>query len=192
MAARRSRMSGDFKLRKTLRNIHTQLDNELKPAMQEAADKLLATMKQLVPRDSGQAAEALEAFVSKSGLDAQIGLRGKKDNRRFFYLKFLEYGTKGYSGEKYRRADKSKPGGEHTNSRDKSKMGGRRNALRVRDTKNKSDGSHFFGKYPDIPARPAHPWLRPAYDVNKEFVLASIRHAVSNTLKRASEELGNG
>jgi HK97 gp10 family phage protein len=181
-------MSGNFQLRKTLRNIHMQLDNELKPAMQEAADKLLDTMKQLVPRDSGQAAEALEAFVSKSGLDAQIGLRGKKDNRRFFYLRFLEYGTKGYNGTLYRRKDTDSIGGEHTNNRDKSKMGGRRNALRARDTKNKSDGAHFFGKYPDIPA----PWLRPAYDVNKEFILASIKHAVSNTLQRAAEELGNG
>lgn len=191
MAARRSRVSGDFKLRKTLRNIHTQLDNELKPAMQEAADKLLDTMKQLVPRDSGQAAEALEAFVSKSGLDAQIGLRGKKDNQRFFYLRFLEYGTKGYSGTVYRRADAAAIGGEHTTNRDRSKLSGK-NRLGRRETKNKSDGANFFGKYPDIPARPAHPWLRPAYDVNKEFVLASIRHAVSNTLKRAVEELGNG
>ena len=196
MAARRSRMSGDFKLRKTLRNIHTQLDNELKPAMQEAADKVLATMKELLPRSSRSgkyhAVDELEAFVSKSGLNAEVGLRGKKDNQRFFYLRFLEYGTKGYSGEIYRRADKSKPGGEHTNSRDKSKMGGRRNALRARDTKNKSDGSTFYGKYPDIPARPAHPWLRPAYDVNREFILASISHAVSNTLKRAAEGSGNG
>ena len=191
MAARRSRMSGDFKLRKTLRNIHAELDNELKPAMQKAADKLLATMKQLVPRDTGEAAEALKAFVSKSGLDAQIGLRGKRDNRRFFYLKFLEYGTKGYSGSLYRRNDAGAIGGEHTTNRDRSKLSGK-NRLGRRDTKNKSDGAHFFGKYPDIPARPAHPWLRPAYDVNKEFVLASIRHAVSNTLKRAAEELGNG
>lgn len=167
MAARRSRMSGDFKLRKTLRNIHTQLDNELKPAMQEAANKLLATMEEMVPRDTGRSADALQAFVSKSGLDAEIGLRGKKNNKKFFYLKFLEYGTKGYTGTK--------------------RAGGRN-----RRATNKSDGSHFFGKYPDIPARPAHPWLRPAYDVNKEFILASINHAVSNTLKRAVEELGNG
>ena len=97
MAARRSRMSGDFKLRKTLRNIHTQLDNELKPAMQEAADKLLATMKEFVPKDSGDGAAALTAFVSKSGLDAEIGLRGKKANKRFYYLRFIEYGTKGYA-----------------------------------------------------------------------------------------------
>jgi HK97 gp10 family phage protein len=165
-------MSGDFKLRRTLRNIHQTMDNELKPAMQAAADKVLATMREQVPRSGrndagGHAADALEAFVSKSGLDAQIGLRGKKNNERFFYLKYLEYGTKGYTG---------------TN-----RAGGR-----TRRPNNKSDGSHFFGKYPNIPARPAHPWLRPAYDVNKEFILADIRAAVSRTLARASEELGNG
>lgn len=167
MAPRRSRMSGDFKLRKTLRNIHTRLDNELKPAMQEAADKLLATMKELVPKDTGEGAAALTAFVSKSGLDAQIGLRGKKANKRFYYLRFLEYGTKGYTE-------------------------GQRSGGRSKRVSNKTNGSAFFGKHPDIPARPAHPWLRPAYDVNKEFILASINHAVSNTLKRAVEELGNG
>lgn len=167
MAARRSRMSGDFKLRKTLRNIHTQLDNELKPAMQEAADKLLATMKELIPKDTGEGAAALTAFVSKSGLDAQVGIRGKKLNRRFFYLGIVERGSKGYTE-------------------------GKRAGGRNKRATNKSDGSTFFGKYPDIPARPAHPWLRPAYDVNKEFILASINQAVSNTLKRAVEELGNG
>ena len=185
MAVRRSRMSGDFKLRRTLRNIHATTDNELRLAMQEAADKILATMKQLVPKDTGAAEAALRTFVSKSGLDAQIGIRGKSDNRRFFYLRFAEYGTKGYSGTLYRRADRNSIGG-HTNNRDKSKMGGRRNALRARDTKNKSDGTTFYGKYPDIPARPAHPWLRPAMHVNREFVLASIRAAVLNALRKAS------
>jgi HK97 gp10 family phage protein len=160
-------MSGDFKLRKTLRNIHAQLDNELKPAMQETADRLLATMKEMVPKDTGEGAAALTAFVSKSGLDAQVGLRGKKANRRYYYLRFLEYGTKGYTE-------------------------GKRAGGRNKRPSNKSDGSTFFGKFPDIPARPAHPWLRPAYDVNKEFILASINQAVSNTLKRAVEELRNG
>lgn len=191
MAARRSRMSGDFKLRRTLRNIHATMDNELRPTMQKCADRILGTMQQLIPKDTGAAASALEAFVSKSGLDAQIGIRGKRDNQRFFYLRFIEYGTKGYSGEMYRRADKSKPGGEHTVRRDKSKMGGRRNALRAGDTKNKSNGAKFYGKYPDIPARPAHPWLRPAMDVNREFVIAEIEAAVSRALIRASRGEGN-
>lgn len=158
--ARRSRLSGDFKLRKTLRSIHQTMDNRLKPAMEQAGQKVLATMRDLVPKDTGEAAAALEVFVSKSGLNAEIGLRGKKNYRRFFYLRFLEYGTKGY-------------------------VGGKRSGDRNKRDPVKTDGSHWFGKHPDIPARPAHPWLRPAYQVNREIVLADIQAAVSETLKRA-------
>lgn len=192
MAARRSRMSGDFKLRKTLRNIHATMDNELRPVMLEAAQQILATQRQLIPRDTGAASAALKVFVTKSGLNAEIGIRGKRDTQRFFYLRFLEYGTKGYSGALYRRADRNAVGGQHTNNRDKSKLSGRRNAIRARDTKNKSDGSKFYGKYPDIPARPAHPWLRPSKDVNREFVLANIRAAVASALRKASIGANDG
>ena len=95
--ARRSRVIGDFKLRRTLRNIHQTMDNQIRPAMQKSADQILETMRELIPRDTGAAAEALEAFVARSGLDAQVGIRGKKNNRKFFYLKFIEYGTKAVS-----------------------------------------------------------------------------------------------
>lgn len=186
MAARRSRMLGDFKLRKTLRNIHATMDNELRPVMLEAAHQILATQRKLIPHDTGAGAAALSVFVSKSGLNAEIGLRGKRMYMRYFYLRFLEYGTKGYSGTLYRRGDRNAVGGQHTNNRDRSKLSGRRNAIRARDTKNKSDGATFYGKYPDIPARPAHPWLRPSKDVNREFVLANIRAAVASTLRKAS------
>lgn len=159
--ARRSRILGDFKLRRLLRNIHKTLDNELKPAMQEGADKILADMQRLAPKDTGAGAAALTAFVAKSGLDAQIGLRGKKANRKFYYLRFIEYGTKGVSGEK---------------------RAGNRN----RRDSNKSDGEHWFGKYPDIPARPAHPFVRPAYDLNRDEMVALIRQAIASTLARAA------
>lgn len=161
--ARRS-IKGDFKLRRTLRNIHQQMDNQLRPAMEKAADLVLEVQKASVrvSDDSGpHARDALEAFVSKSGLDAQIGIRGKKDNRDFFYLKFEELGTKGYSGQ--------------------SRAGGRK-----RSDKNKSDGSHFFGKYPDIPARAAHPWLRPSFDMNRDRIVQIIQGAIKDTLGRAS------
>lgn len=164
--ARRSRIQGDFKLRRLLRNIHTNMDNEIKPSMQQAAARVLKTMQELVPKDTGAAAAALTAFVSASGLDAQIGIRGKKDNRRFYYLKFLEYGTKGY-------------------------VGGKRAGNRNRRTTNKTDGTNFFGKNPDIPARPAHPWLRPAIQVNRDYVLADIEAAVQRTLRKAIQGVGN-
>jgi len=164
---RRSRLDGDFKLRKTLRNIHTTLDNELRGAMQEAANIVLAAQQELIPKDTGEAAAALTAFVSKSGLDAQIGIRGKKNNKDLFYMRFVEYGTKGYTGNK-------------------------RSGNRNRQDSNKSNGMAFFGKYPDIPARAAHPWLRPSYDMNKEDIVRIIEGAISSTLARAAGELGNG
>ncbi|MER2098311.1 HK97 gp10 family phage protein [Pseudomonas sp. SD17-1] len=165
--ARRSKLLGDFKLRRTLRNINKTMDNELKPAMEQAAGRILATQQQLIPKDTGDAAAALRMYVSPSGLDAQIGIRGKRDNRRFYYLRFIEYGTKGYTGGK-RAGNRSK-----------------------RET-NKSDGTHFFGKHPNIPARPAHPWLRPSMDVNREYVLADIETAIRRTLRKASLGAGNG
>lgn len=184
--ARRSRVRGDFKLRRTLRAIHQTMDNELRPAMQQAAQIVLSTQQQLIPKDTGAGAAALRAFVSKSGLDAQIGIRGKEDNRRFYYLRFVEYGTKGYNGSLYHRADASKPGGSHTRNRDTSQLAGKRNALNRRPVANKSDGQNFFGYYPEIPARPAHPWLRPSYDLNRDEIVRLIRSAIDSTLRKAS------
>lgn len=165
--ARRSSIRGDIRLRRTLRNIHKTMDNELRPEMEKAANRILETQRQLMPKDTGAAAAALTVYVSPSGLDAQIGIRGKRANGRFFYLRFIEYGTKGY-------------------------IGGKRAGDRNRRVTNKSDGTHFFGKHPDIPARPAHPWLRPSMQVNREYVMADIEAAVRRTLRKASQGVGNG
>lgn len=157
----RSRVIGDIKLRKMLREIHKTADNLLRPAMQESASRILSDMKMLVPKDTGHGADELSAFVSKSGLDAQVGIRGKRTQERAFYLRFLEYGTKGYSGESYRRGRSKKP-----------KYSRKMNAN--------------FGRYPNIPARRAQPWLRPALDMNRESVRQLISAAIAETLRRAA------
>lgn len=154
--ARRSSIRGDFKLRGVLRRIGNQMESDLRPAMQKAADLVLETQRELIPKDTGESAAALEAFVSKSGLDAQIGIRGKKKARRFFFLRFIEYGTKGREG---------KAGKNPTN---------------------KSDGSNFFGYAPDIPARPAHPFIRPSYDLNKDEIRKILSEAIASTLDKAA------
>lgn len=138
--ARRSSVQGDFKLRGLLRRIGSQMESDLRPAMAEAANLVLATQQELIPRDTGEIEEALESFVSKSGLDAQIGIRGKKDNRHFFYGRFLEFGTKAYT---------------------------------------RGDGT--------VAARPAHPWLRPSYDMNRDEIQLIISKAIASTLKKAAE-----
>ena len=159
--SKRSQVKGDFKLRGVLRRIGNQMDSDLRPAMQQAADLVLATQRELIPKDTGESAAALEAFVSKSGLDAQIGLRGKAKNRKFFFLRFIERGTKGSKG---------KPG---------------------KNPENKTNGSNWFGYAPDIPARPAHPFIRPSYDLNREAIRQILSDAISKTLDRAARS-GDG
>lgn len=156
MARRRSSIRGDFQLRRLLRRIGT-VESEVRPAMVKAADLVLQTQRALIPRDTGAAWWALSAFVSKSGLDAQIGIRGKDKNRQFFYMHFVEYGTKGGPG---------KAGSDPTN---------------------KSDGQNFFGYAPEIAARPAHPWLRPSIDTNREQIRLMLSRAIGETLRRAAE-----
>lgn len=154
--ARRSSIKGDFRLRGILRRIGNQMESGLRPSMQKAADLVLETQRELIPKDTGESRDALTAFVSKSGLDAQIGIRGKKANKRFFFLKFIERGTKGSQG---------KAGKNPTN---------------------KSDGENFFGYAPDIPARPAHPFIRPSYDLNREAIRKILSEAIASTLDKAA------
>ena len=139
--ARRSRIQGDFKLRGLLRRIGNQIDSDLRPAMVQAANLVLATQQELIPVDDGDARNTLKAFVSKSGLDAQIGIRGKRDNRKVFYVVFLERGTK-----QYQRGDSV------------------------------------------VAARPAHPWLRPSIDLNRDDIARLIKAAIASTLSRAAQE----
>lgn len=139
--ARRSSVQGNFKLRGVLRRIGNQMESDLRPAMVQAANLVLATQQELIPKDTLKAVGALNAFVSKSGLDAQIGVRGKRNNQKVFYAKFLEHGTKQYK---------------------------------------RGDGV--------ISARPAHPWLRPSLDVNREQIAGIIRAAIASTLARAAAE----
>lgn len=162
MARRRSSVKGDFKLRGLLRRIHGEMDNELRPAMQQAAALVLQTQQNLIPVDTGEGKAALQVRVSKQGLDARVGIIGKRDARKFFYLRFVEYGTKGSKGK------------------------------RGSGPENRSDGANFFGYSPDIPARPAHPWLRPSYDMNRDEIRSIISNAIASTLSRAAKGVVSG
>lgn len=166
MARARSSIQGDFKLRRLLQRVGRLGESDLPPALEKAADLVLETQKQLIPRDTGAAADVLEARITPanqiSGLDARIGIIGKPNNRKFFHMRFVEYGTKGLRGDK-------------------------RQSGRNRRSTNKSDGTHFFGKYPDIPARPAQPWLRPSIDMNRDRIRQIIREAIDSTLEKAAK-----
>lgn len=81
-----------------LRRILTETDARIKPAMQDAANGLMHEVIARVPRDTGNLEDNITSLVSKNGLTAQIGIRGKKARSRAFYARFLEFGTKGEDG----------------------------------------------------------------------------------------------
>lgn len=145
-------------------------ESDLPPALEKAANLVLETQRALIPKDTGAAAGALQVRITKAnqqtGLDARVGIIGKRNNRRFYYLRFIEYGTKGYSG-------------------------GKRSGNRNRRESNRTDGQSFFGYQPDIPARPAHPWLRPSIDLNRGEISDIIRKAIDSTLEKAAKGAGN-
>lgn len=158
MARRQSSIRGDFKLRGVLRRIGQLGESDLPAALQEASELVLKTQKELIPKNTGASSEALQVRITKanqiSGLDARIGIIGKRDNRKFFFLRFIEYGTKGRKGKK---------------------------------GKNRTDGQNFFGANPDIPAIPAHPWLRPSIDLNRDEIREIIAKAIDSTLEKAAK-----
>lgn len=142
-----------------------------------------------VPKDTGELARSIEFKTGNKGLTAIIGPSAKsaavvKTQRGgsafatrkagakplseltkyklwlFFVGYWTEFGTKGH---------KIKAGGK------KGKTG----------KKVLSDGSQFFGKEVNIPAKPAQPFMRPAYDVNEQWAINRVTQAVNKTLEKA-------
>jgi HK97 gp10 family phage protein len=79
-----------------LRRILTATDNNVKAAMQDSANILEREMRQRVPKNTRNLAETISSKVSKNGLRAEVGFRGKKGRAKGFYARFIEFGTKGH------------------------------------------------------------------------------------------------
>jgi HK97 gp10 family phage protein len=89
---------GSRNFRKLLANADKATEGEISEASTEIAKAVLADQLRLVPRDQGDLAAALTYRVSKSGLNARIGLVTKQARSDHFYARFVEFGTKGFAG----------------------------------------------------------------------------------------------
>lgn len=90
----RSRVRGVNKLRRTLKRMGPEATAEVREALADGAEKILQSAKDRVPVDTGNLQQLLSAKSSGDGMSARIGLRGKRANRRAFYGRFIEFGTK--------------------------------------------------------------------------------------------------
>lgn len=141
--------------RTKLRRILTGVDSGIRPAMQDSANKLQKDVISYIPRNTGNLEDLVTSYVSPSGLIAEVGLRGKKAKARGFYLRFLEFGTKGH----------------------KIKVGAKKKVL--------SDGENTFGTEANIPPLPARPVLGPAWDANKPAIIARVNKVINDAIKKA-------
>lgn len=78
-----------------LRRILQSTDSGIRPAMQDSVNILHKEIIMNLPRNSGNLEDLITTYVAKNGMRAEVGLRGKKAKREGFYLRFLEFGTKG-------------------------------------------------------------------------------------------------
>lgn len=177
-------------LSRKLARIAKATENEVAPAIRDAAMAIHADAVQRVPKDTGELARSIEFKTGNGGLTAIIGPSAKsaavvKTQRGgsafatrklgakplseltkyklwlFFIGYWTEFGTKGYE---------VKAGGK------KGKTG----------KKVLSDGTTFFGKKVNIPAKPAQPFMRPAWDVNKTWAVDRVAKAVNDMIGKAS------
>lgn len=92
--ARRSKLVGASKLRRTLRRLPEEARGGIRSALAAGAARILQSAQQLVPVATGLLRSLLRVRVSRDGLGAQIGLIGKRANRKAFYGRFVEFGTR--------------------------------------------------------------------------------------------------
>ena len=148
-----------IKIRRILQNT----DNGVPDAMEASARTLEAEIKQRVPRDSGDLADAISMKMLRRGLRAEVGIRGKKNRRNAFYARFIEFGTKGYSGRTIRRG-----------------------ATRNRSDKLKADGSKVYGVYPDIGAKKGTGFMRLSWALHKNKLVRNVSGAIDDAVKQAA------
>ena len=138
-----------------MRRILTETDAQIKPAMQDSVNILHKEVMMNVPRDTGNLEDQITAHVAANGLRGEVGLRTKRAKQQGFYLRFLEFGTKGH----------------------KIAVGSGKKVL--------SDGDNTFGTNASIPALPARPVLQPAWDSKKSVIINRVSKVITDAITKA-------
>ncbi len=107
----KSGVRGQRRLSRILRNIRDEFgDGAISPvtkAVAYSADLVAKDAASRAPIGSGELARHMlskqAVRISRSGLSAKVGIIGKRANRRLYYAKFIEFGTKGHPPRKGKR-----------------------------------------------------------------------------------------
>lgn len=164
MARRRSGIQGISRLRKTLRRMDPEITKEVRAVIRDGGEAIKQDMIAAAPIDDGDLVREIEAKYGRDGLTVVVGPGAK-------YVKISDNPFNRY------RKKMSNPG---------------KHAL-----------FQFFKAYwyefgtkgsvkKNIPPQPARPFIGPAYDINRAWILGRAQKAIRLALQKASTGNRNG
>lgn len=165
--ARRSGLQGVTSLRRTLRRIEPEMTEEARTAMHNGAEAIKLDAIARVPRAEGDLARSIDYKLGRDGLTAIIGPAAKQV---------------------------AMVGGRTSATAPFATSSSRQRKLSI---KNKEALFQFFKGYwieygtkgnsaRNIPAQRARPFMAPAFDLNREWLLEKVRQGIAKALERAS------
>lgn len=171
MARRRSRVEGPNKLRQKLRRIDPAVTQELKNVLRDGLNRIHRDAVSLAPVDTGDLRESIEVNLSRDGLSGLVGPGAK-------------------AAELVRRTTGSEWG--------RVIKGGKRRGQKYNMRKaTKQQLWQFYKGYwaefgtkgnpkKNIPAQPARPFMRPAYEVSKAWIGRRAADSINRILDKVS------
>lgn len=156
-----SYIEGGVKFRRALKRLPEHARVEVSNGLDVSARQMQATAVALVPADTGNLKRLLASPSAigkrEKGLRVEFGFRTRSLARKGWYAHFVEYGTKGYSAGQFRFRGQSRAG-----------LGRYRRVAR------------------NVPAQPARPFLRPAFDLNLPGHKRRMKEAVRRAVRKAA------
>lgn len=174
MARRRNpkKISGRRRLIRTLKALPDDLTEAIRAEVMAGAGEIETRAKQLVPVDTGELQRLITKKVSKDGLNAKVGIQGKKARRDGWYAKFVEFGTKAWSQVLHFQAT------------------GKRQKLDIRKSSARAQLRREVRA--SGPAQPARPFIGRAIRELAPDLIKRMDKAVGETLKQAARGAKNG
>lgn len=152
---------GGPRIRRILKALPIEGRREIAEALDKSIRMVQASAVAFAPSDTGNLKRtlAMKGAIGKrdGGLRVEFGLRTRRLQKKAFYASFVEFGTKGY----------------------------RAGSVRVSGRKGKNGAAYFKGVDKDIPARPAQPFLRPAFDANYVTIRRIVNQSVKSAIQKA-------
>lgn len=156
----RSRITGFPKLRQKLKRAPEAIRAGVAKAIEESIKDVQRRAVALAPVDTGNLRDTLASKQAigfkEKGMRAEFGLRTKSIRKRAYYAHMVEFGTKGYKAGDKRRSGKTAKGKDRMQRVNK-----------------------------DVPARPAQPFMRPAFEMARPGIRLRIRKALGEAAQKA-------